>query len=277
IEEATLIENVKRAAKLRRVARLKREAVEYLGAAEKLVGDQAGLEASLGRGMQSLWMAYQPIISAAKQRVVAYEALVRTREPTIPHPGALFSIAERLGRVADVGRAIRAHVAETLAQRPVDADIFINLHPSDLLDEELFAADAPLTAFAPRVVLEITERAALDRGADIPARIRRLRELGFRIALDDLGAGYAGLSYFALLTPDVVKLDISLVRNIHEETIKQKLVGSFTGLCKELGMTVVAEGIETRAERETIVALGAELLQGYLFAKPGPPFPEAAL
>ncbi len=274
IEGKVLVENVERAAKLRRVARLKREAVEYLGAAEKLVGDQAGLEASLARGMQTLWMAYQPILDAATRRVVAYEALVRTREPTIPHPGALFSIAERLDRVAEVGRAIRAHVAATLSERPPEVDIFINLHPTDLLDEELFSTSAPLSAFARQIVLEVTERVALDHRSDVPARIERLRNLGFRIAIDDLGAGYAGLSYFALLTPDVVKLDISLVRNIHQEKIKQKLVGSFTSLCRELGMSVVAEGIETAEERETVVALGADLLQGYLFAKPGPPFPE---
>jgi EAL domain-containing protein (putative c-di-GMP-specific phosphodiesterase class I) len=151
----------------------------------------------------------------------------------------------------------------------------MNLHPSDLLDEALYSLDSPITPFARQVVLEITERAALDSGADIPGRIRRLRSLGFRVAIDDLGAGYAGLSYFALLTPDVVKLDITLVRNIHQEEIKRKLVG-LTSLCKDLGMLVVAEGVETAEERDTTLELGCDLLQGFLFAKPAPPFPEVS-
>jgi EAL domain-containing protein (putative c-di-GMP-specific phosphodiesterase class I) len=265
---------VERAVKLQRVAHLKREAAEYLGNQEKLIGDRADLEVSLERGLETLWMAYQPIVDPATQRIAAYEALVRTREPTLPHPGVLFSVAERLGRVHDVGRAIRQSVASTLVSQPPDVDIFINLHSADLLDEALFAADSQLAASASRIVLEITERVALEHASDVPERIRRLRALGFRIAIDDLGAGYAGLSYFALLSPDVVKLDISLVRSVHESPIKQKLVGSMTSLCRELGMRVVAEGVETSAERDMLLSLGADLLQGYFYAKPGPPYPQ---
>jgi len=276
VEKSDLVETVQRAAKLHRIAHLKRDVAAYLGTEERMAGDRAGLEASLARGLDSLWMAYQPIVNPRRKQVIAYEALVRTREPSIPHPGVLFSVAERLGRVQEVGRAIRASVARTLAERRVESDIFMNLHPSDLLDEALFSPDSPISPFARQVVLEITERAALDSGADIPGRIRRLRSLGFRVAIDDLGAGYAGLSYFALLTPDVVKLDITLVRNIHQEEIKRKLVGSLTSLCKELGMLVVAEGVETAEERDTVLDLDCDLLQGFFFAKPAPPFPEAS-
>jgi EAL domain-containing protein (putative c-di-GMP-specific phosphodiesterase class I) len=157
----------------------------------------------------------------------------------------------------------------------VDTDIFVNLHSSDLQDELLFSASAPLTAFASRVVLEITERVSLTHIGDVPTRIRRLQDLGYRIAIDDLGAGYAGLSYFALLSPNVVKLDITLIRGVHEHPIKRKLVGSLTSLCKDLGMMVVAEGIETAQERDTVLELGCDLLQGFLFARPGEPFPKA--
>ncbi len=273
VEAKVLVRTVEHARRLQRLARLKREALEYLGNGEKLLGDRAGLEISLARGLETLWMAYQPIVNPAQRSIVAYEALVRTREPTLPHPGVLFSVAERLDRVHEVGRAIRASVAQTLQTQPVETDIYINLHSADLLDESLYADDAPLLPFARRIVLEITERVALDQASDVPARIRRLRDLGFRIAIDDLGAGYAGLSYFTLITPDVVKLDMSLIRNVDREPVKQKLVGSLTALCRELGMRVVAEGVETAAERDQVVALGADLLQGYLFAKPAPPYP----
>jgi EAL domain-containing protein (putative c-di-GMP-specific phosphodiesterase class I) len=134
---------------------------------------------------------------------------------------------------------------------------------------------APLSRVASRVVLEITERASLERMAGVAERIRGLRELGFRIALDDLGAGYAGLTSFATLTPDVVKVDMSLVRDIDGDPLRQKLVGSIASLCKSLGILVVGEGIETEGERAAVVSAGCDLLQGYLFGKPAALAPES--
>ena len=274
VESRILVDSVERAAKLGRIATIKREAAR-LGPVDKLLGDRAAMEASLARGLDTLWMAYQPIVDWSGKRIVAFEALVRTNEPTIPHPGVLFAVAERLDRVHEIGRTIRGAIAKTFFESPppAEVDVFINLHPSDFLDETLFSLDSPLAAFAPHIVLEVTERVALDESAGIAQRVGRLRKLGYRIAIDDLGAGYAGLTYFAQLTPDVVKIDISLIRDIDRDPIKRKLVGSLTQLCKELGMRVVAEGIETVAERDTCAGLGCDLLQGYLFAKPGRPFP----
>ena len=155
--------------------------------------------------------------------------------------------------------------------------LFVNLHTHDLLDEELFDPKSPLAAAAENVVLEITERASLHHIRDVQARIGRLREMGFRIAVDDLGAGYAGLTSFAQLEPEVVKLDMSLVRNVHTQPTKQTLVRTMISMCKELGMKIVAEGIESPEERDVIVAAGCDLMQGYLFAKPGKPFPQAGM
>jgi EAL domain-containing protein (putative c-di-GMP-specific phosphodiesterase class I) len=111
---------------------------------------------------------------------------------------------------------------------------------------------------------------------DVRARIAALREIGFRIAVDDLGAGYAGLTSFALLEPEIVKLDMTLVRDVHQSATKRKLIRSMAELCKDMGMLVVAEGVETVEERDCLVELGCDLLQGYYFAKPGKPFPEIA-
>jgi EAL domain-containing protein (putative c-di-GMP-specific phosphodiesterase class I) len=150
----------------------------------------------------------------------------------------------------------------------------VNLHVTDLLDPELLSPYSPLAKIAPQVVLEITERSSLDRVPDVRSRIAALRDIGYRIAVDDLGAGYAGLTSFALLEPDFVKLDMSLVRGIDSNVTKQKVVRSMTSLCREMGMKVVAEGVETPPECDTLVALDCDLLQGFLFAKPGRPFPE---
>jgi EAL domain-containing protein (putative c-di-GMP-specific phosphodiesterase class I) len=124
------------------------------------------------------------------------------------------------------------------------------------------------------VVLEITERSSLDTVADLRSKVARLREMGFRIAVDDLGAGYAGLTSFALLEPEIVKLDMTLIRGVHQSRTRQKLIRSMTALCKDMGMLVVGEGVETLEERETLRELGCDLLQGYLFAKPGAAFPD---
>lgn len=149
----------------------------------------------------------------------------------------------------------------------------VNLHPKDLMDPELSDLASPLVAIADRVVLEITERASLDGLDDIQGRVANLRRLGYRIAIDDLGAGYAGLNSFALLEPEIVKIDMTLTRDIDKSAVKRKLVGSLAALCREMGMTIITEGVETEAERDTLIGLGCDLLQGYLFAKPGRPFP----
>lgn len=273
VERDLLVNTVQEAVRLGRLARLKRETAAYLGLADRQLGDRAGLEVSLDRALKTLTMAYQPIVEPANRRITGFEALVRTSELALPTPAALFGAAERLDRLHDVGRATRRSVALTLPDVPAGIDVFINLHPSDLQDEALYATDAPLAAFARRIVLEVTERAPLEEGAGVAEKIRRLRQIGYRIAIDDLGAGYAGLNYFTLLTPDVVKLDIALVRNIAEEPVKQKLLGSMTRLCADLKIAVIAEGVETAAERDMVGELGCALMQGYWFARPGPPFP----
>ena len=107
-------------------------------------------------------------------------------------------------------------------------------------------------------------------------RIDKLRGLGYRIAVDDLGAGYAGLASFARLRPDVVKLDMSLVRALDTDPIRRKLVGSLTRASHDLGIQVVAEGIETEAERDAVAALEVDLLQGYLLGRPARAFASAA-
>jgi EAL domain-containing protein (putative c-di-GMP-specific phosphodiesterase class I) len=236
--------------------------------------DLSGLEATLDHALSSLWMAYQPIVRAATGSLFGYEALLRSEDLALPDPGAFLDAAERLGRVYDVGRAIRRKASEPMNRVPLAALLFVNLHPIELTDETLTSPSAPLTAIAPRVVLEITERASLESIDDVPSRVARLRELGFRIAIDDLGAGYSGLTSVARLEPEFVKLDMSLVRDVHKSPVKRKLVRSVTALCKDMGIMVVAEGIEVIEERDTIVELGCELLQGYLLARPGRAFPE---
>jgi len=274
IELQTLVKVAGDAVRLHRLAKAKRQALDLAGGVERFIGDRAGLSASFARAMDALYVVYQPIVSWSNRRVYAYEALLRSREQSLPHPGPILDAAERLGRVHDLGRKIRATAIVGIERLPPDVALFINLHPSDLHDDHLFAARGPLAAVASRVVLEITERASLDGIGDVRARVAELRRLGFRIAIDDLGAGYAGLSSFALLEPDVVKLDMGLVRGVDVEPTKRTLVRTMIAMCKELGIVVTGEGIETHGERDELSGAGCDLLQGFLFARPGPAFPE---
>ena len=274
-EAEVLRRAVERARKLYRLARMKREALKLLGA-NAISADRAGLEVSFDSALDSMWMAFQPIVRAGDRSVYGYEALLRTEEPTLIRPDLVVDAAERLGSLPRLGRKVRELASAAMSNAPADAALFINLHPLDLADEELFDELAPLTQIARRVILEVTERAAIEQVDAVERRVSQLRERGFRIAVDDLGAGYAGLSSFALLEPEIVKLDVSLLRDIDQSPVKQKLVASMTALCKDMGFLVVAEGIETPAERDCVVALGCDLLQGFLFARPGRPFPTAS-
>jgi EAL domain-containing protein (putative c-di-GMP-specific phosphodiesterase class I) len=273
VDAITLIEAVRRATALRDLAKLKRQALEILGSDDKLLGDHAALAARFARALETMWLAWQPIVSHKEKRLYAYEALVRNDEPTLARPAVLLDAAERLGRLPDLGRAVRARVAAQVQRAPRDALLFVNLHPEDLHDEQLYASSSPLSAHAQRVVLEITERAGLEGVRDPNARVASLRHLGFRIAVDDLGAGYAGLSSFALLEPDVVKLDMSLVRDMNQHGERRSVVQSMSRLCGELGMRVIGEGIETPAERDALLDAGCDLMQGYLFGRPDRAFP----
>ncbi|HEX3771080.1 MAG TPA: EAL domain-containing response regulator [Polyangiaceae bacterium] len=267
VDRKTLEDAVQRAFRMHRMARLKRQALEVAALSSKQPGDLTNLEARFTSALQRLWMAFQPIVDWKEKRVFGYEALLRSAEPSLPSPPEILDAAERLGRLRDLGRAIRARVANEAEKAPPELKFFVNLHAVDLNDDDLFTT-SPLSKMASRIVLEVTERASLEVVKNLDDRVRKLREIGFVLAIDDLGSGYAGLTSFASLDPAMAKLDMSLIRGIDAQPKKQSIVRSMCQLCDELNILVVAEGVEKPAERDTLVALGCNLLQGYLFSRP---------
>jgi EAL domain-containing protein (putative c-di-GMP-specific phosphodiesterase class I) len=266
-----LLATVSRAIAVRQAMRLQQQASE---AQEQKDRVRADLDGAFDRMLKGLWIAVQPIVSWPTRTVLGHEALMRSVEPALPHPGAILVAAEELDRVVELGRTVRQRIADTAVVMPPDGDIYVNLHPSELCDEALYDPAAPLSRLAARVVLEVTERASLKQLVDLPARVRSLRNLGYRLALDDLGAGYAALNSISALEPQVVKIDMGLVRDVHVSITKQKIIQSITQLCHSLEIRVVAEGIECPEERDALALLGVDLMQGYYFARPGRPMPE---
>jgi EAL domain-containing protein (putative c-di-GMP-specific phosphodiesterase class I) len=264
---------VRHAARAHALARIRREAMAIGGGDRAGTADRAGLEVRFESALEKLWMAFQPIIEAKSGALFGVEALMRTREPSLPSPPAMIDAATKLDRMPVLSRHVRNLSATALAARPDIPSLFVNLHPSDLLDATLIDESAPLTQIASRVVLEVTERESLDTTAALTERLERLRDLGFRIAVDDIGAGYSGLTSFTDLMPEIVKIDMSLVRSIHTNAIKQRTVAALCRLCHDMGTLVVGEGVETAAEQDVLVALGCDLLQGYLIAKPAAELP----
>lgn len=257
------------AVSISRLAKTRRQAMLYLAEKAKHADDLANLETRFERASKQLWMAYQPIVSWKARRIIGYEALVRSDDAVLSHADGLLEAAQRLGKLTALGRSVREHAASVAKTLPAGVDLFVNLHPEDLLDEQLYSSSEPLAPVASKVVLEITERASLDQTPDLSIRLGALRDLGFRLAVDDLGAGYAGLTTFSRIKPEIVKIDMSLTRDIDREPTKCKIVRAMINACDELGIALITEGIETLEERDTLVSEGSDLFQGYLFARPG--------
>jgi len=273
LNDAELLSTLEHAVNLYRQAKAKRELVAESEQGAALTDRRQLLHRSFERALAGVWLAYQPIVTASDTRIFAQEALLRSDDPALPTAALLLDAAERAGRLGELGQYVRRAAAEQIQRAPADWTFFINVHPHEIGAIELLLS-GPLRDLSSRVVLEITERASLDQIPNAYAAIAQLRKCGYRIAIDDLGAGYSGLSSFAELEPEFVKFDMSLIREIDKRATKQRLVAAIAAMCKGLGTRVVAEGVETEAERTTLIELGCELLQGHLFARPGPAFPE---
>jgi EAL domain-containing protein (putative c-di-GMP-specific phosphodiesterase class I)/CheY-like chemotaxis protein len=213
-------------------------------------------------------LVYQPIYRLATSEVVGFEALARfTGEPGRP-PDAWFREAAEVGLGLDLEVAATRMALEDLGELPDDAYLSLNLsHRAAVSPRLLDAFDgAPLR----RIVVEITEHEPVEDYDELGSALERLRARGARIAIDDAGAGFASLRHTLLLDPDVIKLDISLTRHIDADRGKRALARALISFAQEMRIDIVAEGIETEDELETLLTLGARLGQGFYLARPAP-------
>jgi len=221
-----------------------------------------------------LAFAFQPIVDVVGRRVFAQEALVRGAagesaatilEGVTSTDRYGFDQACRTGAIAEAGRLGLAASGALLSINFLPNAVY---EPKNCIRATLAAAERaafPLTS----LMFEVTEGEEVPDVPHLQAIISAYKEMGFTIAVDDFGTGHAGLSLLADFQPDIVKLDMGLIRGIHLNRSRQVLVKATLGACADLGIRVVAEGVEDFEEYGILRGYGIELFQGYLFAKPG--------
>jgi diguanylate cyclase (GGDEF)-like protein/PAS domain S-box-containing protein len=248
---------------------------------EQAVIARAELEAELRRGIRSraIYAVFQPVVDLRTGAVTSVEALARwtsaTQGPIAPT--RFVELAEQMNMVAELDLAmiesscrLVRDVIDPLTNRPVS--LSVNLSPQHL--DHLDVVDGLLTVLGDedfpltRLIVEVTETEAMRDPAGVGTRIRELREHGIRVAIDDFGTGYSSLAYLEQFPIDYVKIDRRFVEQIEESDRSRSLVESMSRMVHSLGLTAVAEGVETLEQAETLREMGFELAQGFYFARP---------
>ncbi len=214
--------------------------------------------------------AYQPIVDLGRREVCAREALVRgpTGEPA----------GQVLAQVNDDNRyrfdqACRVKAIKRAAELGLAEKLSINFLPNAIYRPEICirtTLEAARTHGFPveRIIFEVTEGERVEDGPWFASILREYKRIGFLTAIDDFGAGYAGLKLLSDFQPDLIKIDMDLIRGIDADATRRHIVHHLVRLCADLGIVVIAEGIETVGERDALLDLGITRMQGYLFARP---------
>ena len=225
---------------------------------------------------------FQPIVEARNPdgAIFAYECLLRglDADGEMVGPGVMFEVAEAAGLLFNLDRDARATSIRRAAEYGIESNIFINFNPTSIYDP-VYCLRSTMKVFEEtdlrpeQVVFEITEGQRVKDPRHLLNIIDYYRDAGFRIALDDLGAGYSSLNLLSQLKPDFVKLDIELVRDVGMDPYKTQVAAKILELANSLDVSIVAEGVETEEEWRWLGEHGADYLQGYLFAQPASPPP----
>lgn len=222
---------------------------------------------------------FQPIVDLRDRSVLGLEALSRGPEGTVFHaPLRLFELAAESDLAFELDRKCRRRALNAARTLPEGKKLFINVLPSALYDpefqgESLVSQLHGLGLRPDRIVLEITETCAIENYGVFAEALGEFTRLGFKIAVDDVGAGYSGLEKIAHLNPNYLKLDRQLIKDIDSSYIRREMARALKAFADKIGSTIIAEGIEREAELRALVELGIEYGQGFLLARPGTGLP----
>jgi len=217
---------------------------------------------------------FQPIVSLSDRRILGYEALTRGPSNSALHsPVSLFAVARQAGRLSELEMLCRESACRRFSEQKLDGKLFLNISPESLLEPShppgqtlqlLQRYGIPPS----QVVIELTEQTPTDDFELLYNALYHYRDMGFSIALDDLGAGYSSLRLWSELRPDYVKIDRHFIDGIHQDAVKREFVGSILQMAKASRALVIAEGIELAEELAVLIDMGVDLVQGYLLCRP---------
>ena len=217
---------------------------------------------------RSFSMVYQPIVNAQERRIIGYEALTRFSATPLRSPDQWFNEAAQVGLETELEVAVIEKALEVLSGLPAGTYLSLNVSPETLRSCKLYPI---LAASVPdRIVLEVTEHESIDDYEAFAEVLKPLRQKGLALAVDDAGAGYASFRHILKLKPDVIKLDVSLTRNIDSDAGRRALAVALIRFAAETGSEMIAEGVETPGELEVLRNLGVNKVQGYLLGRPAP-------
>ena len=229
-------------------------------------GKRARIEAAIENC--ALDIAHQPAIRLDLPKIEFVEALARFRSDPYEPPDHWFAMAAEVGLGLELELLAARLALDTLRDLPGDASLSVNVSPTTALSPQLI--DLLLAAPLDRLILEITEHEAVDCYGALLHALAPLRELGLRLAVDDTGAGYSSFNHILQMKPDMIKLDMSLSRGINRDPARRALASALISFAAEIGSQLVAEGVETPAELRILGALGINIVQGHLVARPSP-------
>lgn len=217
---------------------------------------------------QSLFVAMQPIVSARNGQAVACEALCRSRNPRFVAPIPLFDAALRAGRLWELTHLMYQRIVASEPRIRPGLSLFVNVHPGETTKDAPAFATKAFEPFAHRVVFEFNERAFAPSPDELARLIPTLRQRGFRVAVDGIGAGYADLKTVIGVAPDFLKLDRTLVAHIDRSAVKYEIVRNICERAYEAGIDVIAVGVASEGEATVVAEAGCDLMQGFYCGRP---------
>ncbi len=220
------------------------------------------------RALENMHLIYQPVIRARTNCVVGYEALVRTSTPRFTGAGPFLAVASRLGRQSEIEDRVRSLLLDEFADREHWRTFFVNMDMDELSRGLLGSDDDPLVPYASRIVVEFGHELQIPDNAIVMRTLDRMRAAGYRIAAGDITDTTSALVRMRVLAPDLYKLGAAVVRRCDKDIRKQRYISEVIEMAHGEGALVVAQGIERPEERQTVVELGCDLLQGFLLGIP---------
>jgi EAL domain-containing protein (putative c-di-GMP-specific phosphodiesterase class I) len=221
----------------------------------------------------SLRTVFQPLIDLRNRKVLGYEALTRVAPHQFQTPDLLFKAAHENGNLWSLEQLSRRRALESVPPMDPGMLLFMNIEPDSIHDPDLFSdrflEQVKQAGLSPdRIVLEMTEHVAVKDFGVLREMLTRLKKVGFRLAMDDVGSGYSGLQAISEVNPDYLKIDMGLVRDLHINPIKRELIATIRRFTDTTGSVMIAEGVERPEELQELVSIGVPCAQGYLFGKP---------